>query len=65
MRIIFTITEQMNEDLKAEAKKRGATVAGLARLYLTEGLVRDRGTDPSDYDVETGGSRSTLKNDTD
>lgn len=58
-RIIVTITDKMDADLKAEAKKRGATIAGVIRLYLTEGLVRDLKTNPDDYEVEVGGKRDT------
>jgi len=52
-----TITDEMDADLQAEATKRGASVAGLVRLYVSEGLVRDLKSDPAKYVVKVGGDR--------
>lgn len=64
-RINITVTETMDADLKVEAQKRGASVAGLIRLYLTEGLVRDMKADPATYTVEIGGDRRSQDDPTD
>ncbi|MBZ0293890.1 MAG: hypothetical protein K8L99_15100 [Anaerolineae bacterium] len=57
-RIIFTVTDEMEADLKDQARKSGATLSGLIRLYLTEKLIEKTGKPVSAYEVETGGDRS-------
>lgn len=60
-RIIFTVTDEMKEDLETEAEKRGGTVAGLIRLYIAESLARATGKPVDSYAVKTGGDRRQAK----
>lgn len=56
-RIIFTVSEEMNADLKSIADKRGASVAGVIRLYLANALTTETGKPLEAYIVERGGYR--------
>ena len=62
-RIIFTVTEEMDKDLKSEADKRGAIVAELLRHYVAEGLARDTGKAKKSYKVNRGGIRPKQAHD--
>lgn len=59
-RIIFTVTDEMQEDLKRVADERGASVSGLIRLFIVQALARETGKDPEIYRVETGGKRTST-----
>ncbi len=54
-RMIFTVTDEMEEDLKREAKRTGATLSGLLRLYVAQQLAAK--TKKSVYLLEPGGDR--------
>lgn len=57
-RIIFTLTDEMESDLKEEAAKRGMPVASLLRQYIARGLVQDTGKPAERYNVKWGGDRT-------
>jgi len=54
-RLIFTVNKTMEKDLKTQAKKRGATLSGLLRLYVTNGLTKDTGKTADEYEITVGG----------
>lgn len=56
-RIILTVTDEMASDLKAQAARRGATLSGLARLYMAQGLSADTAKPIDQYRVSAGGAR--------
>ncbi len=56
-RLIFTVTDKMDEDLKKIAKARNMPISNLIRLYLTEGLSKETDTPVEQYEVEMGGDR--------
>ena len=60
-RVLFTVTEEMHEDLKKAAKKRGATISGLVRLYVAEHLAADMSKNADKYEVDRGGDRRRNK----
>lgn len=56
-RLIFTVTDEMADDLKAIAKKRNMPMATLIRVLLTEAIAPETGKAPDSYRVEVGGRR--------
>jgi hypothetical protein len=55
-RIALNMTQEMYDQLQAEADKRGATMANLVREYILRGLAAD-GHTVEHYKVTWGGNR--------
>ncbi len=55
-RIALNMTQEMYDELQAEAEKRGATIANLVREYILRGLIAD-GHTVTHHKVAWGGSR--------
>ena len=53
-RIVMTVTDEMHEALKEEAKKRGATLSGLSRKILADWL--EENGNPVNWYIEWGQS---------
>lgn len=56
-RIILTVTDEMASDLKTQATRRGATLSGLTRLYIAQGLTAETAKPIERYMVSAGGAR--------
>lgn len=56
-RMNVTVSGDMLADLKKAARKRGATMSALVRIYISEGLKKDLGTAGDTYEVPIGGNR--------
>jgi hypothetical protein len=61
-REIFTVTDEMREDLRKAARQRGMTVSTFIRRQLTEILAREFGRPSTDYDIDMGGVREPSEN---
>jgi hypothetical protein len=60
-RIMFTVSDQMQTDLKTEAEKRGATISNLIRLYVAQGLASSTGKSAAKYAVLWGGDKTKAQ----